>query len=108
MLHHRATASADTSTLRTCISDGAAMPLEIMRGFKQTFRCTLLEAYGLSETSPVASFNHTPTGYASPRCAGRRQIPHRHRCGGATTPADVSATGQLSCRPMAPDAICRG
>ena len=69
MLHHRATASADTSTLRTCISDGAAMPLEIMRGFKQTFRRTLLEAYGLSQTSPVASFNHTPTGYASPRCA---------------------------------------
>jgi long-chain acyl-CoA synthetase len=29
-----------------------------MRGFEQTFGCMILEAYGLSETSPVASFNH--------------------------------------------------
>ena len=58
MLHHRAHDSAHTSSLRTCISGGAAMPLEIMRGFEQTFGCMILEAYGLSETSPVASFNH--------------------------------------------------
>jgi long-chain acyl-CoA synthetase len=58
MLHHRAHASADTSSLRTCISGGAAMPLEIMRGFEQAFGCMILEAYGLSETSPLASFNH--------------------------------------------------
>jgi len=56
MLHHRS--SADTSYLRTCISGGASMPLEIMRGFEQAFGCMILEAYGLSETSPVASFNH--------------------------------------------------
>ena len=58
MLHHRAHATADTSSLRTCISGGAAMPLEIMRGFEQAFGCMILEAYGLSETSPIASFNH--------------------------------------------------
>ena len=58
MLHHRAHASADTLSLRTCISGGAAMPIEIMRGFEQTFGCMILEAYGLSETSPLASFNH--------------------------------------------------
>ena len=58
MLHHRASASADTSSLRTCISGGAAMPVEVMRGFEQTFGCMILEGYGLSETSPVASFNH--------------------------------------------------
>jgi long-chain acyl-CoA synthetase len=58
MLHHPAPAAADTSSLRTCISGGASMPVEIMRGFEQTFGCVILEAYGLSETSPVASFNH--------------------------------------------------
>ncbi len=58
MLHHRAHASADTSSLRTCISGGASLPLEILRGFEQTFGCMILEAYGLSETSPLASFNH--------------------------------------------------
>ena len=58
MLHHPDPAAADTSSLRTCISGGASMPVEIMRGFEQTFGCMILEAYGLSETSPVASFNH--------------------------------------------------
>ena len=58
MLHHPDPAATNTSSLRTCISGGASMPLEIMRGFEETFGCMILEAYGLSETSPVASFNH--------------------------------------------------
>jgi long-chain acyl-CoA synthetase len=48
----------DTSSLRVCVSGGAAMPVEVMRGFEQHFGCTVLEGYGLSETSPIASFNH--------------------------------------------------
>jgi long-chain acyl-CoA synthetase len=48
----------DTSCLRLCVSGGAAMPVEILRGFEQAFACKILEGYGLSETSPVASFNH--------------------------------------------------
>jgi long-chain acyl-CoA synthetase len=48
----------DPSSLRTCVSGGAAMPVEVMRGFEQRFGCTVLEGYGLSETSPMACFNH--------------------------------------------------
>src|SRR3954469_3048609 len=48
----------DVSTLRLCISGGAAMPVEVMRQFEEAFGCIILEGYGLSETSPVASFNH--------------------------------------------------
>jgi long-chain acyl-CoA synthetase len=48
----------DVSTLRTCISGGAALPVEVLHGFEQAFGCVVLEGYGLSETSPVACFNH--------------------------------------------------
>ena len=58
MLHDPAGARADTSSLRVCVSGGSAMPAEIMRGFEQAFGCVILEGYGLTETSPVASFNH--------------------------------------------------
>jgi long-chain acyl-CoA synthetase len=58
MLHHPARAQADASSLRVCISGGSAMPVEIMREFERAFGCVILEGYGLSETSPVASFNH--------------------------------------------------
>jgi long-chain acyl-CoA synthetase len=50
--------SYDTSSLEICVSGGAAMPVEIMRGFEERFGCKVLEGYGLSETSPIASFNH--------------------------------------------------
>ncbi|MGB7448695.1 MAG: long-chain fatty acid--CoA ligase [Ornithinimicrobium sp.] len=48
----------DLSSLRTAVSGGSSMPVEVMRTFEQTFSCVILEGYGLSETSPVASFNH--------------------------------------------------
>ena len=46
------------SALRICASGGAALPVEVLRGFDAAFNCKVLEGYGLSETSPVASFNH--------------------------------------------------
>jgi long-chain acyl-CoA synthetase len=48
----------DVSTVRVCVSGGAALPVEVLRGFEEAFGCVILEGYGLSETSPVASFNH--------------------------------------------------
>jgi len=48
---------ADTSSLRLGISGGAALPVEVLRGFEQAFGTPILEGYGLSETSPVATFN---------------------------------------------------
>ena len=58
MLNNPEHDSYDVSTLRTCISGGAAMPVEVMKAFENAFGCIVLEGYGLSETSPVASFNH--------------------------------------------------
>lgn len=47
----------DTPTLRICVSGGAALPVEVLRTFETDFGAAILEGYGLSETSPVASFN---------------------------------------------------
>jgi len=58
MLHHPDADSANTESLRTCVSGGSAIPVEVMRGFERTFGCRILEGYGLSETSSVVSFNH--------------------------------------------------
>jgi long-chain acyl-CoA synthetase len=48
---------ANAGSLRVCVSGGAAMPVEVLLAFEQRFGATVLEGYGLSETSPVASFN---------------------------------------------------
>jgi long-chain acyl-CoA synthetase len=58
LLHHPSREGCDTSSLRICITGGAPMPVEVLRGFEEAFGCELLEGYGLSETSPVASSNH--------------------------------------------------
>jgi long-chain acyl-CoA synthetase len=57
MLHHPRRADYDLSRLRVCVSGGAALPVEVLLGFEEAFECLVLEGYGLSETSPVASFN---------------------------------------------------
>ena len=44
-------------SLRVCVSGGAALPGEIVRAFEAAYGAKIIEGYGLSETSPVASFN---------------------------------------------------
>ncbi len=43
--------------LRVAVAGGAALPVDIHKQFKERFGVTILEGYGLSETSPVASFS---------------------------------------------------
>ena len=44
--------------LTNCTSGGASMPVEVMHAFNKKYGVKILEGYGLSETAPVASFNH--------------------------------------------------
>ena len=43
--------------LRMAVSGGAALPVEVLRRFEERFAVPILEGYGLSETSPIATFN---------------------------------------------------
>ena len=44
--------------MKACTSGGAPMPVDLMREFQEKFGLRVLEGYGLSETSPLATFNH--------------------------------------------------
>jgi long-chain acyl-CoA synthetase len=57
LVNHPDRASYQLPALRVCVSGGAAMPVEVMAAFEKEFGCIVLEGYGLSETSPAASFN---------------------------------------------------
>lgn len=48
---------AIAANLRLGASGGAAMPVEVMKQFEERFGIAILEGYGLSETSPVATFS---------------------------------------------------
>ncbi len=48
--------------LRTCASGGSAIPLAVLERFEEVFDAPIYEGYGLSETSPVASFNQREFG----------------------------------------------
>ena len=56
LLHTPDRESSDVSSLRLCVSGGAALPMEILTAFEKDFGSPIIEGYGLSETSPVASF----------------------------------------------------
>jgi long-chain acyl-CoA synthetase len=48
--------------MRLCVSGGAALPVQLLHRFEAKFGVAILEGYGLSETSPVACFNHPGQG----------------------------------------------
>ncbi|WP_333762795.1 long-chain-fatty-acid--CoA ligase [Streptomyces sp. IBSBF 2390] len=73
LLQHPEAGAADVSSLRMCVSGGASLPVEVLHGFERRFGCMVLEGFGMSETSPVVSFNHPDR----PRKAGSIGTPIR-------------------------------
>jgi long-chain acyl-CoA synthetase len=57
-LLHADLGGRDMSSLSRCVSGGASIPGEVLRGFEERFGGTvILEGYGLSETASTATFN---------------------------------------------------
>ncbi len=67
--------SVDVATiaknLRIAAAGGSALPVEVHKDFQRRFGVTILEGYGLSETSPVASFSP----YGEPPRVGSIGVP---------------------------------
>ncbi len=45
------------ANMRMAVSGGSALPVQVLEDFAKRFGIGILEGYGLSETSPVATFN---------------------------------------------------
>ncbi len=56
--------------LRIAVSGGASLPVAVIDAFKNVFGADIYEGYGLSETSPVATFNQEVFG-RKPGTVGR-------------------------------------
>ena len=94
MLHDAGDATpADFVQLRLAVSGGASLPAEVARAFQDKFGCTLLEGYGLTETTAVATFSGAgaPPGTVGP-AAFDTQIEIREMSG---QPVGPNTTGEV-------------
>ena len=57
IMNHRDARKLDLSSLKICLSGGAPLPAEVKKGFEALTGAQVVEAYGLSETSPGATVN---------------------------------------------------
>jgi long-chain acyl-CoA synthetase len=44
--------------LRACFSGGASLPVQVLKDFEEKFNVPIMEGFGMSEGSPVVTFNH--------------------------------------------------
>jgi long-chain acyl-CoA synthetase len=57
MIFYEKASKYDVSSIEVCITGGAPMPIEFLPVFQQKFGVHATEGYGLTEASPVCSFN---------------------------------------------------
>ncbi|MGW4891306.1 long-chain-fatty-acid--CoA ligase [Kitasatospora sp. NPDC004240] len=88
----------DLPQVRLAVSGGAALPVEVLHAFERSFGTVVLEGYGLSETAPVASFNHPDR----PRRPGSIGLPVRgveiRLVAADRTPAGPGEVGEIAIR----------
>ncbi len=51
-----------SSNMRVAASGGAALPVQVLKDFKTRFGVDILEGYGMSEGSPIVTFNQADVG----------------------------------------------
>ncbi len=54
--------AAISDKLRICVSGGASLPVKVLEDFEARFQVPIIEGYGMSEGSPVVTFNQLSVG----------------------------------------------
>ncbi|MCV7361219.1 fatty acid--CoA ligase [Mycolicibacterium neworleansense] len=97
----------DVSSLRLVACGGSAVPLSLMRTFQETYGVHIQQAWGMTETSPLATVAKPLPGVSDERQWEMRVSQGRPMCGveirvvddaGAPLPNDGEAVGELEVR----------
>ena len=107
LLHYGENHEIDLSSLRLLICGGSAVPESLMRAYEERYGVTLLQLWGMTETSPVGSIAAVPKGVT-----GEERWLYRSRTGrpvagielriidanGNELPWDGESVGEIECR----------
>ena len=105
LLTHADTHRTDLSSLRLVACGGSAVPESLMRRFQDDHGVRIVQAWGMTETSPVAAIAHVPRGetdeWAWRARTGRVLAGVEMRLvadDGTVLPWDGTAVGEVQCR----------
>src|ERR1700750_1821748 len=62
VLRHAVDNKIDISFIKSVICGGSAVPLSLMKGFQEQLGVRVVQAWGMTETSPLAAIAHPPAG----------------------------------------------
>jgi fatty-acyl-CoA synthase len=107
ILNHGESQELDLSSFRLLICGGSAVPESLMRAYEERYGVTLLQLWGMTETSPVGSIATVPKGVT-----GEDRWRYRARTGrpvagvelrivdadGNELPWDGESVGEIECR----------
>jgi fatty-acyl-CoA synthase len=97
----------DLSSLRLVPCGGSAVPHSLMEAYEKELGVTILQAWGMTETSPLGSVARPPAGLPEEQAWGYRDTAGRLMCqvesrligdGGVELPCDGEAVGEIEVR----------
>jgi fatty-acyl-CoA synthase len=107
LLQHVRANGGDLSSLRLVPCGGSAVPHALMEAYEKELGVTILQAWGMTETSPLGSVAHPPAGLPEEQAwqyrdtAGRLMCEVEHRLigdGGVALPCDGETVGEIEVR----------
>jgi fatty-acyl-CoA synthase len=107
LLQHVRVHGGDLSSLRVVPCGGSAVPHSLIEAYEKELGVTILQAWGMTETSPIGSVARPPAGlpeeqaWAYRDTAGRLLCQVEHRLvgeGGVVLPCDGEAVGEVQVR----------